>query len=153
MGKIFQSLGYFEASQQYLDPLEILFLVDRGILELRVQGKIASVQLAYELAITTGVDWNSFLVYAHLRRLGFVVRKPEFQGSELAASSLVRFGVWKPGTWKRKAQVSYICTFVGARCEEPRHRENRVSIVSCVPFWTLLSYGNKYKWFASNYLQ
>jgi hypothetical protein len=59
-GKIFQSLGYFEASQQYLDPLEILFLVDRGILELRVQGKIASVQLAYELAITTGVDWNRY---------------------------------------------------------------------------------------------
>lgn len=165
-GKIFQSLGYFEASQQYLDPLEILFLVDRGILELRVQGKIASVQLAYELAITTGVDWNSFLVYAHLRRLGFVVRKPEFQGSELAASSLVRFGVWKPGTWKRKAQrkpsfYCIVCSFldppflweqVQAVCKQLSPISVRIATVVCVfvivvVFFQILYIGTLYRCF------
>ncbi|GJQ10760.1 hypothetical protein GpartN1_g2551.t1 [Galdieria partita] len=96
-GKIFQTVGYFEASKQYLDPLEVLFLVDIGVLELQVNGIRASVQFAYQLAVEAGIDWNSFLVYAHLRRLGFVVRKSHCE--QLVCS--VSFSVWKPGTWKR----------------------------------------------------
>ncbi|EME28096.1 tRNA-splicing endonuclease subunit Sen54 [Galdieria sulphuraria] len=99
-GKIFQTLGYFESSKQYLDPLEVLFLVDIGILQLQVGETTASVQLAYQLAVEAGVDWNAFLVYAHLRRLGFIVRKS--YRNELQLPYSVNFDVWKPGTWKRR---------------------------------------------------
>jgi hypothetical protein len=60
----------------HLLPEETLFLVDRGALALAVDDvPEASLQQTFILAAAAGVTVTQYQVYAHLRRLGFIVNR------------------------------------------------------------------------------
>ena len=61
-------------------------MVDRANLQLQVDGQPVSYQHALMLSMTAGVSLEAYLVYAHLKRLGFVVKRAGVGWHELPAT-------------------------------------------------------------------
>uniref|UniRef100_UPI00358FA29F tRNA-splicing endonuclease subunit Sen54-like n=1 Tax=Myxine glutinosa TaxID=7769 RepID=UPI00358FA29F len=71
-GKFWHTMGHMENGVNYLFPEEALYLLECASLEIIVRGLPLSIQDGYEMLIGTG-SFVSFQVYAHLKRLSYVV--------------------------------------------------------------------------------
>ncbi|XP_078736659.1 tRNA-splicing endonuclease subunit Sen54 isoform X2 [Lampetra fluviatilis] len=75
-GKFWQTMGHMVNGRQLLYPEEALYLLECGSIELRVRGLPLSIQEGHELALATeGLSLHQYQVYAHLKRLGYVVTR------------------------------------------------------------------------------
>lgn len=130
-GKGPASMGDHIQAVQYLQPEEAAFLVDRGALDLLVDGVPASQQRVMSLllcppptAATTippPMSHDVYAAYGHLRRVGYVVRRAEDAIVSAAAAALagshpeggsigglggrglgVSLTVWKAGAFRRR---------------------------------------------------
>lgn len=105
-GSTLQSMGVFEGGVQHLLPEEALFLVDRGVLDLRVGGRPVSLQQAWGMVMSAegAVGTEAYLAFAHLRRAGYVVRRAERELSspEDGGQMAVDFSAWRVGAYRRK---------------------------------------------------
>lgn len=131
-GKGPASMGDHIQAMQYLQPEEAAFLVDRGALDLLVDGVPASQQRVMSLLlcpppgvpITTPppMSHDVYAAYGHLRRVGYVVRRAEAAVVSAAAAALagppsggggddgglgsrglgVSLTVWKAGAFRRR---------------------------------------------------
>jgi len=93
------TMGHLRDGKLHLLPEEALFLVDRGALQLRVGGVPASFQHALALALQAGVSLDEYLVYAHLKRLGYIVNRAGLSWHELPAAP----GAAPPATGREPA--------------------------------------------------
>nr|XP_032832087.1 tRNA-splicing endonuclease subunit Sen54 [Petromyzon marinus] len=83
-GKFWQTMGHMVNGRQLLYPEEALYLLECGSIELRVRGLPLSIQEGHELALATeGLSLHQYQVYAHLKRLGYVVTR--FRPENVAA--------------------------------------------------------------------
>lgn len=74
-GGILQSMGYFRRGGTHcLYSEEVLFLMDKGSMQLSWHGLPVSVQHAWSMCLAN-LNATHYLVYAHLRRAGYVVRR------------------------------------------------------------------------------
>lgn len=74
-GGILQSMGYFRRGGTHcLYSEEVLFLMDKGSMQLSWHGLPVSVQHAWAMCLAN-LNATHYLVYAHLRRAGYVVRR------------------------------------------------------------------------------
>lgn len=74
-GGILQSMGYFRRGGTHcLYSEEVLFLMDKGSMQLSWHGLPVSVQHAWSMCLVN-LNATHYLVYAHLRRAGYVVRR------------------------------------------------------------------------------
>lgn len=105
-GSMMQSMGYFHQGKQYLHPEEAMFLVDRGNMDLCVNGLPASVQRAWSMAMSApnSVSLNEYLAFAHLRRAGYVVRRYDENENGTESGLHISFSVWRAGSFKRKGE-------------------------------------------------
>lgn len=105
-GSMMQSMGYFHQGKQYLYAEEAMFLVDRGNMDLCVNGLPASVQRAWAMAMSApnSVSLNEYLAFAHLRRAGYVVRRYDENGNGTQSGLRISFSVWRAGSFKRKEE-------------------------------------------------
>lgn len=115
-GNSIQSMGKFDNGKQYLYPEEALFLVDRGTLDLLVDGHPASFQRAWALAMTTSncISLEQYLTYAHLRRGGYVVRRFKADDDRRVKGLVISFSAWRVGSFKRKEPIRplfYVCVY------------------------------------------
>lgn len=144
-GASMQTMGYFEGGQQFLLPEEVLYLVDRGALDLDIDGLPASMQRAWAVTMSgcLSISLDEFLVYAHLRRTGFVVRRyegiegsTEAVGGEVEMEDIVSeekedmgnlkwkkalipsFSVWRAGSFKRREGLQPLFHVVVFRYED-----------------------------------
>ena len=130
-GKGPASMGDHIAGVQYLQPEEAAFLVDRGALDLLVDGVPASQQrvmalllcpppVAVAAAAPVGppppppMSHDVYAAYGHLRRVGYVVRRaaPEIVAAAATATAGAAGGgarglgvgltVWKAGAFRRR---------------------------------------------------
>lgn len=99
-GNTLQSMGEFRDGEQYLYAEEMLYLVDKGTLDLTVNGLPASLQRAWGLMLETGVALEHYLAFAHLRRAGYVVRR--YAGEGDAQGLRMAFSAWRVGAFRRK---------------------------------------------------
>lgn len=78
-GAALQSMGWFENRIHRLFPEEALFLVDKGCLEIRLNGLPMSMQRVWACALSSplALPVSVYMTYAHLHRSGFVVRRFE----------------------------------------------------------------------------
>lgn len=72
-GPHFATMGAHVAGNLCLTAMETLYLLERGALELWCDGVAWSVQQAYVELLDGAVAERCYLVYAHLRQLGFAV--------------------------------------------------------------------------------
>lgn len=112
-GNMLQSMGYFTNGKQRLFPEEALFLVDKGSLELRLDGLPMSVQRAWTICTHAqdSLTLEGFLAYGHLRRAGYVVRRyvgPDVEVDDSADCDGLRpsLSVWRVGAFKRRDSQS-----------------------------------------------
>lgn len=77
-GNSMQSMGVFEGGKQWLFPEEAVYLVDRAQLDLCVSGVPVSLQRAWGLLFEgpNAISLDEFCAFSHLRRIGYVVRRP-----------------------------------------------------------------------------
>jgi hypothetical protein len=77
-GNAVQSMGVFIDGAQWIFPEEAVYLVDRAQLDMRVDGVPASLQRAWALMLEgpTAITLDQYCAFAHLRRIGYVVRRP-----------------------------------------------------------------------------
>lgn len=113
-GNAMQSMGFFEHGKQYLFPEEALWLVDRGGIDLCIDGLPASTQRAWAVTISAHncVSMEEYLVYAYLRRAGYVVRR--YEGEEGNKGLKISFSVWRVGGYKRREEAKplfYLAVF------------------------------------------
>eukprot|EP00737_Agarophyton_chilense_P000024 gb/GEZJ01000031.1/.p1 GENE.gb/GEZJ01000031.1/~~gb/GEZJ01000031.1/.p1 ORF type:complete len:290 (+),score=28.58 gb/GEZJ01000031.1/:524-1393(+) len=103
-GNAMHSMGYFSQGKQCLYPEEALFLVDRGSMDLCINGLPASVQRAWATVMSTpnSLSLNEYLVFAHLRRAGYVVRRYDAHEYGTFKGLSPSFSVWRVGSFKRK---------------------------------------------------
>lgn len=131
-GKGPASMGDHIQAVQYLQPEEAAFLVDRGALDLLVDGVPASQQRVMALllcpppgapvATPPPMSHDVYAAYGHLRRVGYVVRRAEAAVVATAAAALaglpvgggggggdlggrglgVSLTVWKAGAFRRR---------------------------------------------------
>lgn len=130
-GKGPASMGDHIQAVQYLQPEEAAFLVDRGALDLLVDGVPASQQRVMSLLLcpSRGAPMNTpppmshdvYAAYGHLRRVGYVVRRAEAGVVSAASAALavplsvgggvgglggrglgVSLTVWKAGAFRRR---------------------------------------------------
>lgn len=68
-------MGIDVAQEKLLFPEEALFLIESNLLSLTVNGVSLSVQEAFQLLLSpeNGLTKEEYMVYAHLRRLGYIV--------------------------------------------------------------------------------
>lgn len=120
-GNAMQSMGVFRDGNQMLYPEEALFLVDRGGLDLCVDGLPASVQRAWALAMAAenAVSLEEYLAFAHLRRAGYVVRRYERDGEEVEDGLKVSFSAWRVGSFKRRDPIRPLFHVAVFRYEDP----------------------------------
>lgn len=131
-GKGPTSMGDHIQAVQYLQPEEAAFLVDRGALDLLVDGVPASQQRvmslllcpppAIPITIPPPMSHDVYAAYGHLRRVGYVVRRAEAVIVSAAAAALaeplldgggdgglggrglgVSLTVWKAGAFRRRS--------------------------------------------------
>jgi tRNA-splicing endonuclease subunit sen54 N-term len=90
-GNVLQSMGLYVGGVQYLFPEEAVYLCDRAQLDLRVDGVPASLQRAWGLMLEgqNAVTLDEYCAFAHLRRVGFVVRRPGVDSISDIAEALV----------------------------------------------------------------
>lgn len=109
-GKILHSMGYFKNSKQHLLPEEALFLVDKGSLELHLNGLPMSVQRTWTTCMHTNdsLTLEEYLAYSYLRRAGYVVRRcTNFEaGDDIAHVLQPSLSVWRVGGFKRREKGS-----------------------------------------------
>lgn len=113
-GNAMQSMGFFEQGKQYLFPEEALWLADRGGIDFCINGLPASMQRAWSVAISAPncISMKEYLVYAYLRRAGYVVRR--YEGEEGDKGLKISFSVWRVGGYKRKDEAKplfYLAVF------------------------------------------
>uniref|UniRef100_UPI00359011A4 tRNA-splicing endonuclease subunit Sen54-like isoform X2 n=1 Tax=Myxine glutinosa TaxID=7769 RepID=UPI00359011A4 len=73
-GKFWHTMGHTENGVNYLFPEEALYLLECASLEIIVRGLPLSIQDGYEMLIGTGsLSLEDYHVYAHLKRLSYVV--------------------------------------------------------------------------------
>eukprot|EP00727_Mastigamoeba_balamuthi_P009323 m51a1_g5012 putative sen54p (240) ;mRNA; r:262621-263526 len=108
----------------WLDPEEALWLAERGAVRLvtcdDVDGQGVTAAGAYALYAASGRPLRSYAAYAHLRRLGYVVR---------AAEPLeVEYDVYRPGRagWRSAASVPDFALCV-ARYEDAAPAAERIA--------------------------
>lgn len=77
-GNCMQSMGFYEHGVQWLFPEEAVYLTDRAQLDFRVDGVPASLQRAWSLMLEgpNAITLDEYCAFAHLRRIGYVVRRP-----------------------------------------------------------------------------
>ncbi|KAJ3016213.1 tRNA splicing endonuclease 54 [Thoreauomyces humboldtii] len=79
-GNQYQFIGSSINGQKYLNAEETLFMVERNSLLLTHLGGLVSVQHAFDLIMgdsTEHIDVDTYLVYVYLKRLGYIVFRPE----------------------------------------------------------------------------
>lgn len=120
-GHAMGSMGEFRDGGQWLYPEETLYLVDRGGLDLRIDGLPASVQRAWAVAMgaRNAVSVEEYLAYAHLRRAGYVVRRRERADGE---GIRVTFSGWRVGSFRRKDVLRPLFHVAVFRYEDPPPR-------------------------------
>lgn len=103
-GNSLQSMGCFIDGAQYLYPEEALYLVDRGTLDLCIDGLPASVHRTWVVAISAknALSLEEYLTFSHLRRCGYVVRRYERHENDSRSGPKVALSAWKVGSYKRK---------------------------------------------------
>ncbi|XP_062566451.1 tRNA-splicing endonuclease subunit Sen54-like [Saccostrea cucullata] len=72
MGKFWSCMGFSDKSRKWLYPEEALFLMETNTLEVCYKGLPVSIQQAYT-EFLKNFRFEEYLVYAHLRRIGYVV--------------------------------------------------------------------------------
>lgn len=120
-GNAMQSMGVFRDGTQMLYPEEALFLVDRGGLDLCVDGLPASVQRAWAIAMAAenAVSLEEYLAFAHLRRAGYVVRRYESEEEDAGDGLKVSFSAWRVGSFKRRDLIRPLFHVAVFRYEDP----------------------------------
>ncbi|XP_033741062.1 tRNA-splicing endonuclease subunit Sen54-like isoform X2 [Pecten maximus] len=74
MGKFWTYMGFVDSSRKWLFPEEALFLMETNTLVVNYKGLPLSIQQAYAAFLgTVSMTTECYQVYAHLRRLGYVV--------------------------------------------------------------------------------
>ncbi|OWF52640.1 tRNA-splicing endonuclease subunit Sen54 [Mizuhopecten yessoensis] len=74
MGKFWTYMGFEDSSRKWLFPEEALFLMETNTLVVNYKGLPLSIQQAYSAFFgTVTMTSECYQVYAHLRRLGYVV--------------------------------------------------------------------------------
>ncbi|KAI9209055.1 tRNA-splicing endonuclease subunit sen54 N-term-domain-containing protein [Polychytrium aggregatum] len=75
-GTLFRTMGQTIRGQLYLNPEEALWLAERGFLKIKHHGVGISIQHAWYLLLGDSdktITTDQYLVYAYLRRLGYIV--------------------------------------------------------------------------------
>ncbi|CAL9692753.1 unnamed protein product [Knipowitschia caucasica] len=73
-GKFWQTMGFSANGKQYLLPEEALFLMECGNVQVFYRGLPFSIQDGYENFLSSkSITFQQYLVYGHLKRLGYVV--------------------------------------------------------------------------------
>ncbi|EGD78395.1 hypothetical protein PTSG_09463 [Salpingoeca rosetta] len=82
-----QTMGQFhrEYRSDMLYPEEALFLVDRGVLEMYHNDAPLSFQEAMALCLSTSSSLRAYIVYAHLKRLGYIVLRRSHCNAQMRA--------------------------------------------------------------------
>ncbi|XP_045212212.2 tRNA-splicing endonuclease subunit Sen54-like [Mercenaria mercenaria] len=73
MRNFWEHMGFVDKKRKWLYPEEALFLIETGVLEMWYQGLPVSIQEAYSTLIGEKLQLEYYQVYAHLRRIGYVV--------------------------------------------------------------------------------
>ncbi|XP_064607936.1 tRNA-splicing endonuclease subunit Sen54-like [Liolophura sinensis] len=73
LGKFWAYMGFVNQQRKWLYPEEALFLMETNVLEVWYRGVPVSIQQAYSCFLGRAITLDEYQVYAHLRRLGFVV--------------------------------------------------------------------------------
>jgi len=76
-GKFWAHMGFTDNRRNWLYPEEALFLIEVNALEVYHKGVSMSVQEAYDAFLGNQVTLPQYQVFAHLRRLGYVVLRHE----------------------------------------------------------------------------
>eukprot|EP00850_Spirogloea_muscicola_P013426 SM000091S24584 [mRNA] locus=s91:137992:141051:- [translate_table: standard] len=89
-GVMWLSFGINRGSRALINIEETVYLMERGSLALLLNGKEATMQEAYELMQdpALGCTWEAYQVYAHLRRLGYIVGRHGVPWTELYGNGL-----------------------------------------------------------------
>lgn len=125
-GNYLVNMGYYEDGTQRIYPEEALYLMDKGVLDVKYQGKPISIQYASVLfnSHENSLSVNQYLTFAHLRRAGYIVRRTNStNGNDLTPTAnthpeMAALGVclaaWRVGSWKRKENTRplfYVAVF------------------------------------------
>jgi len=98
-GSAFQTLGHTELATGTTCLLihEAVYLVDQGQLEVWYKGLPLSLQQIQTLLVQTGFPISCYLVFAHLSRLGFIVRQPliPFKPTSHSCALQLNLEVWR----------------------------------------------------------
>ncbi|GFO02072.1 tRNA-splicing endonuclease subunit sen54 [Plakobranchus ocellatus] len=78
-GKFWAHMGFTDKRRNWLYPEEALFLMETNTLEVYHNGLPLSIQEAYTKFMGPDLSLEEYQVFAHLRRLGFVVLRQEAQ--------------------------------------------------------------------------
>lgn len=107
-GNSMQSMGHFIQGKHYLYPEEALFLLDRGNLDLCINGLPMSIQRAWATAMSApdSVSLEEYLAFAYLRRAGYVVRRFNTDKFVPHHELSISFSVWRVGSFKRKEEAA-----------------------------------------------
>eukprot|EP00172_Hildenbrandia_rubra_P004138 Plantae.Rhodophyta-Hildenbrandia_rubra.ctg7799.p1 GENE.Plantae.Rhodophyta-Hildenbrandia_rubra.ctg7799~~Plantae.Rhodophyta-Hildenbrandia_rubra.ctg7799.p1 ORF type:complete len:333 (-),score=57.80 Plantae.Rhodophyta-Hildenbrandia_rubra.ctg7799:234-1232(-) len=114
-GSIISSMGVYDDGKQYLWPEEVLFLLDKGTMDLRVDGVPCSFQKAWTLCYEKedGRFLEKHIAYCHLKRAGYVVRRVQYrrnEGLDSEANDVEKeltadFVVWRVGAFRRRIET------------------------------------------------
>mmetsp|Transcript_50150 Transcript_50150/g.95797 ORF Transcript_50150/g.95797 Transcript_50150/m.95797 type:complete len:420 (+) Transcript_50150:229-1488(+) len=74
-GKLLGEMGFTKGGKIWLQPEEALFLLETTRLLVMHQGKVLSIQDLHAIMVDHGFSLERYVVYSHLRRLGFIVRR------------------------------------------------------------------------------
>lgn len=101
-GNSLKSMGEFVKGSQILYPEEALYLMDKGGLELKHGGLPMSVQKAWCLCLSSknSLRLESYLIFAFLRRAGYVVRR--YIGPPISENIKPAWSVWRVAAYTRR---------------------------------------------------
>lgn len=106
-GKFWQTMGFSANGKQYLLPEEALFLMECGNVQVFFQGLPFSIQDGYENFLSANsITFKQYLVYGHLKRLGYVVLRFDPSSEPTAYSRQLNLPVSKDRGHKRKRSPS-----------------------------------------------
>lgn len=96
-GTHFRTMGFTNREGTWLRPEEVTYLVQRGSMLCYLHGKPLSVQATCSLALSV-VGLDKMSVYAHLKKLGYVVRRQHDLLAHYDDSYTSKSWLWLP--WK-----------------------------------------------------
>uniref|UniRef100_A0A8C6S7R3 TSEN54 tRNA splicing endonuclease subunit n=1 Tax=Neogobius melanostomus TaxID=47308 RepID=A0A8C6S7R3_9GOBI len=106
-GKFWQTMGFSANGKQCLLPEEALFLMECGNVQVFYQGLPFSIQDGYEKFLSVNsISFNQYLVYGHLKRLGYVVLRFNPSSEPTAYARQLNLPVSKDRGQKRKRSPS-----------------------------------------------